>query len=357
MGRHLILMDAFKGSISSKEAAEAVASGIRAYDPTAIIDSSPVADGGEGTLDVYLALGYDVKTAMTMDLAGRPCEVEYAVKGTDAVIEVARICGLPMRRSEDDPVRMNTRGVGRLIEQLRDQGITQIRLALGGTGTTDGGLGLLAEVGCRLEDASGDPILFQTNPLLETHTIQCPAYPVQLEALVDVTALYHGPDGPAYLFGPQKGLLPEDIVKLDQQLERIERLLGLENVKGTGAAGGLGGAIYALGGTIVPGAKTILQHLRVAERMEQADYVWTGEGRVDRQSQIGKLPGEVTRMAQAADVPCLILAGIVEENMPQALDCRSIHGGQAITLDPEQTMIRMSEQARKWLEELSLKQG
>lgn len=132
MGRHLILMDAFKGSISSKEAAEAVASGIRAYDPTAIIDSSPVADGGEGTLDVYLALGYDVKTAMTMDLAGRPCEVEYAVKGTDAVIEVARICGLPMRRSEDDPVRMNTRGVGRLIEQLRDQGITQIRLALAG---------------------------------------------------------------------------------------------------------------------------------------------------------------------------------------------------------------------------------
>jgi len=137
MGRHLILMDAFKGSISSNEAAEAVASGIRAYDPTAIIDSSPVADGGEGTLDVYLALGYDVKTAMTMDLAGRPCEVEYAVKGTDAVIEVARICGLPMRRSEDDPVRMNTRGVGRLIAQLRDQGITQIRLALGGTGTTD----------------------------------------------------------------------------------------------------------------------------------------------------------------------------------------------------------------------------
>lgn len=132
MARHLILMDAFKGSISSKEAAEAVASGIRAYDPTAIIDSSPVADGGEGTLEVYLALGYKEKTAVTIDLAGRPCEVQYAVKDSDAVIEVARICGLPMRQSGDDPVRVNTRGVGRLMEQLRDQGITRIRLALGG---------------------------------------------------------------------------------------------------------------------------------------------------------------------------------------------------------------------------------
>ncbi len=357
MARHLILMDAFKGSISSKEAAEAVASGIQAHDPTATIDYSPVADGGEGTLDVYLALGYEEKTAMTMDLADRPCEIEYAVKDAEAVIEVARICGLPMRHGEDDPVRMNTRGVGRLIAQLRDQGITHIRLALGGTGTTDGGLGLLAEVGCRLHDTMGEPISFHTNPLLETHAIQCPTYPVRLEALVDVTAPYHGPDGPAYLFGPQKGLLPDEVARLDQQLERIGTLLGLENVKGAGAAGGLGGAIYALGGAIVPGAKTILQHLRVAERMKQADYVWTGEGRVDRQSQIGKLPGEVTRMAKAAGIPCLILAGIVEEKMPQALDCRSIHADQPITLDPEQTKIRMQEQACKWLKELSLKQG
>ncbi|MCY1690002.1 glycerate kinase [Exiguobacterium sp. SL14] len=356
MARHLILMDAFKGSISSIEGAEAVASGIRAHDPTAIIDFSPVADGGEGTLDVYLALGYELKTAMTMDLAGRQCEVQYAVKDSDAVIEVARICGLPMRRVEDDPIRMNTRGVGRLINQLRDQGITHIRLALGGTGTTDGGLGLLAEVGCQPQDASSVPISFQTNPLLETQDIRCSAYPVRLEALVDVTAPYWGQDGPAYLFGPQKGLLPQDIVRLDQQLERIGRLLGLEGIAGR-SAGGLGGAVHALGGTIVPGARTILQHLRVAERMQEADYVWTGEGRVDRQSQIGKLPGEVARMANAASVPCLILAGIVEEKMPQALDCRSIHVGQAITLDPEQTKIRMQEQAQKWLEELSVKQG
>ena len=357
MARHLILMDAFKGSISSKDAAEAVASGIKTHDPSAIIDFSPVADGGEGTLDVYLALGYELKTAMTMDLAGRSCEVQYAVKDSDAVIEVARICGLPMRRVEDDPIRMNTRGVGRLINQLRDQGVTTIRLALGGTGTTEGGLGLLAVVGCQLQESSGVPISFRTNPLLETQDIRCSAYPVQLEALVDVTAPYWGQDGPAYLFGPQKGLLPEDIVKLDQQLERIGRLLGIEGVAGAGAAGGIGGAVHALGGLIVPGAEMILQHLRVAERIQQADYVWTGEGRVDRQSQIGKLPGEVARMAKAASVPCLILAGIVEEKMPQALDCRSIHANQAITLDPEQTKIRMQEQARKWLEELSVKQG
>lgn len=132
MARHLILMDAFKGSISSKDAAEAVASGMRAHDPTAIVDSSPVADGGEGTLDVYLALGYELKTAMTMDLAGRPCEVQYAVKGRTLSSKSRVFVDCRCGASKTHPIRMNTRGVGRLMNQLRDQGITHIRLALEG---------------------------------------------------------------------------------------------------------------------------------------------------------------------------------------------------------------------------------
>ncbi|MGI1804615.1 glycerate kinase [Exiguobacterium sp. TDN 0502] len=357
MGRHLILMDTFKGSISSKEAAEAVAAGILAGDPAAIIDSSPVADGGEGTLDVYVSLGYQLQTAWTIDLAGRSCEVEYAQRGQEAIIEVARICGLLMRQATDDPVRLHTRGIGRLVTQLQAQGMTRIRFALGGTGTTDGGLGLLAELDCLLQDAFAQPIAFQTNPLIETAQLSCRIYPLELEALVDVTAPYFGPDGPAHLFGPQKELRPEEIVLLDHHLERIGRLLHLEGVSGAGAAGGLGGAIHAIGGTIVSGAETILTELQVKERIEKAGYVWTGEGRVDRQSSIGKLPGEVVRLAQAAGVPCLVLAGLVEDPIPGALDCRSIHAGRTITLDRDQTYLRLKEQAQKWTAELLPKEG
>ncbi|KOP30282.1 hypothetical protein ADM98_15735 [Exiguobacterium sp. BMC-KP] len=355
--RHLILLDTFKGSITSEKAAEAVAAGILQQDPFAIIDRSPVADGGEGTLAVFASEGYTIRRETTIDLAGRSCKVMYAQKGDEAIIEVAQICGLTMRHENDDPFLMHTRGVGNLVNTLRKKGITKIRIALGGTGTTDGGLGFLHEMGCSLKDEKGVQIQFQTNPLVETKQIIRKKVSFSLEALVDVRSPYSGEDGPAYLFGAQKGLQRGEIVCLDQRLKEIGSLLELEHVQGAGAAGGLGGAIHAIGGTITSGAQSILAYLRVEERLKQADYVWTGEGKVDRQSQLGKVTGEIARVASIVQVPCLVLAGVVEEKIPGTLDCRSIHEGQPITLDREQTYARLKEQARSWLEELSAKQG
>ena len=355
--RHLILCDTFKGSITSEEAAEAVAAGILQQDPFAIIDCSPVADGGEGTLAVYVAGGYEMRTEWTVDLAGRPCQVMYAQHEQEAVIEVAQICGLSMKHETDDPFLLHTKGVGHLVQTLRQKGMTKIRIALGGTGTTDGGLGFLHEMGCSLRDEENRPIRFHTNPLVETRRLTCRHVPFSLEGLVDVRSRYSGEDGPAYLFGPQKGLRRDEIACLDQRLKEMETILGLGNIQGAGAAGGLGGAIHAVGGTIVSGAQSILSYIEFDKRLQKADYVWTGEGKVDRQSQLGKITGEIVRAAGIAQVPCLVLAGIVEEKLTGALDCRSIHADQAITLDPEQTKIRMQEQAQKWLEELSVKQG
>lgn len=355
--RHLILMDTFKGSLASKEAAEAVAAGILQQDPSAIIDQSPVADGGEGTLAVYAAGGYEIRTEWTVDLAGRPCEVMYAQHEQEAVIEVAQICGLSMRHETDDPFLLHTKGVGHLVQTLRRKGMTKIRVALGGTGTTDGGLGFLHEMGCSLRDAEDRPIRFHTNPLVETRRLACIDAPFSLEALVDVRSHYSGQDGPAYLFGPQKGLRRNEIEYLDQRLKEMETILKLENIQGAGAAGGLGGAIHAVGGTIVSGAQSILTYIGFEERLRKADYVWTGEGKVDRQSQLGKITGEIVRSAGVAQVPCLILAGIVEEKVSGALDCRSIHVNQPVTLDKEQTFARLKEQASIWLKELSQEQG
>lgn len=355
--RHLILMDTFKGSLASKEAAEAVAAGILQRDPSAIIDQSPVADGGEGTLTVYAAGGYEMRTEWTVDLAGRPCEVMYAQHGQEAVIEVAQICGLSMRHETDDPFLLHTKGVGHLVQTLRRKGMTKIRVALGGTGTTDGGLGFLHEMGCSLRDEEDRPIRFHTNPLVETQRLTCIDASFSLEALVDVRSHYSGQDGPAYLFGPQKGLRRNEIEYLDQRLKEMETILKLENIQGAGAAGGLGGAIHAVGGTIVSGAQSILTYIGFEERLRKADYVWTGEGKVDHQSQLGKITGEIVRSAGIAQVPCLILAGIVEEKIPGALDCRSIHVDRPVTLDKEQTFARLTEQTSIWLKELSQEQG
>ncbi|WP_394679088.1 glycerate kinase [uncultured Exiguobacterium sp.] len=355
--RHLILMDTFKGSLSSKEAAEAVAAGILQQDPSAIIDQSPVADGGEGTIAVYAAGGYEMRTEWTVDLAGRPCEVMYAQYEQEAVVEVAQICGLAMRRKTDDPFLLHTKGVGHLVQTLRQKGMTKIRVALGGTGTTDGELGFLHEMGCSLRDEKNHPIRFQTNPLVETRRLTCIDALFSLEALVDVRSHYSGEDGPAYLFGPQKGLRRNEIDCLDKRLKEMEAILKLEDIQGAGAAGGLGGAIHAVGGTIVSGAQSILAYIGFEERLQKADYVWTGEGKVDRQSQLGKITGEIVRSAGIAQVPCLILAGIVEEKISGALDCRSIHVDRPVTLDKEQTFARLTEQTSIWLKELSWEQG
>ncbi len=216
-------------------------------DPDATIDWSPVADGGEGTLAALSANGFRELTAMTIDLAGRPIRVTYVQKGQTAVIEAATICGLHLKRPEDAALLLDTRGIGRLVKQTLATGVSDLYLALGGTGTTDGGLGLLSELGAQLLTKTGRPIPWQTNPLLETKQIRLPKVIDGLHVLADVTATYAGKTGSAHVFGPQKGLTAQQIKLLDARLSHLGQQLGVEHVAGAGAAGGLGGAAYALG--------------------------------------------------------------------------------------------------------------
>jgi len=155
---HFICIDSFKGCIRSEDAACAIERGIRHADPDATIDWSPVADGGEGTIDTLLANGFEKIEDATIDLAGRSIDVAYAQKGRIAVIEAATVCGLHLKRPEDEAFSVHTRGIGRLVRQVLATDVSDVFLALGGTATTDGGLGFLAELGADLLTETGAPI-------------------------------------------------------------------------------------------------------------------------------------------------------------------------------------------------------
>lgn len=353
MMHHLIVIDSFKGSVSSKEAALAVRQGILRADPAATIDWSPGADGGEGTLEMLLENGFRQVEAKTIDLAGRPICAVYAQKNKSVVIEVARACGLGQVEPGDQRLHLDTRGVGRLVRHAMQAGATEIFLALGGTGTTDGGLGLLHELGATLLDASKQPITWTGNPLLETEQIILPELPVQLYVLADVTAPYAGGRGAAKVFGPQKGLTAAEIELLDVHLERVGNLLGVNEVAGAGAAGGLGVAAFALGADIQSGAAFLLGQIEFERRLAVADYVWTGEGQLDLQTALGKLPGIVAERANQAGIPCMMLAGRVEQRDERALMCASIHDvGEEVTLDSKMTCMRLARRANQISERL-----
>ncbi|MCK2156237.1 glycerate kinase [Exiguobacterium sp. 17-1] len=353
---HFIGIDSFKGCLGSADAARAIKTGILHADPDATIDWSPVADGGEGTIDVLSANGFEKIITPTIDLAGRPIEVSYAQKDRIAVVEVAMICGLHLKRPEDDAFSLHTRGVGRLVRHVLATDASDIFLALGGTATTDGGLGFLAELGADLLTQTGRPISWQTNPLMETKQLRLPKTGMSLHVLADVTASYAGEQGAACVFGPQKGLNASEIAVLDGRLTEIGRRLQIEHIKGAGAAGGLGGAAYALGASIESGASFILRMIHAKERIERADYVWTGEGRVDRQTAMGKLPSQVSALADRAGIPCILLAGEVTERLEQAWICEAIHDPDEVkTLDPFVTKQRLARRAEQIVRRLNPK--
>jgi len=316
--RHAIVIDSFKGCLSSKEAGQAAARGILRADPLAEVAVYPVADGGEGTLEA-LPPSFRLVDCETIDPLGRPVTARYAVRGSEAVIETSKSCGLALVNVEDRSAeRMHTGGVGRLIQSAIARGCKVIYVALGGSGTTDGGLGMLRELGGVCRDQYGNAVT-EGNPLLRTYSVNTPRLDAELVLLADVANPFAGPDGAAHVFGPQKGLSPEEVERFDVALRRVGRLLGVEEEPGTGAPGGPRGALIALGATRRSGARFVLEESGALEAILKADIVWTGEGRIDMQTARGKLPAVVASCAHRT----IALAGqVADEGIVEAY---SIH--------------------------------
>ena len=263
----------------------------------------PVADGGEGTAEVFAAaFGGEWRVTAASDPLGRPVPGRYLVlEDGSVVVEAAETVGLRLLAEEErDPMEGSSRGLGELLLAAAAGASGPILVGLGDTATVDGGAGLLEVVGDRLAGR-------------------------ELEALCDVRNPLLGERGAARAFGPQKGASPEEVEALEQRLAADERLRPYAELPGAGAAGGLGAAIAALGGRLSSGAGVVLERVGFHGLIAGADLVVTGEGTVDRSSFEGKAVGEVVRACVENGVRCAVFGGVVVE-APAGAEAHALSG-------------------------------
>ncbi|MEU0666886.1 glycerate kinase [Streptomyces lavendulocolor] len=332
--RIVVAPGGFKESLSAREAAEAIAEGLLRVLPDAELDLVPLVDGGEGTAEALAAAtgGRIVPCPATGPL-GDPVDSGFALLGDgSAVVEMAAVAGLalvpPDRR---DPGATTTYGVGELIRAALDAGARRVLVGCGDSGTSDGGAGALRALGVRLLDASGAELPHGGSSLTRLAVVDPGGLDPRLadtELLVACNPynVLCGERGVARVFGPQKGGTPARCEELSVALEHWAAALtaafapgvDLRCAPGTGASGGLGAGLAAVGARLLPRFEVLLDGLDLAARLGRADLVVTGEGALDAQTVRGKVPGEVARRAREAGVPVLALAGSLGEGAGEA---------------------------------------
>lgn len=344
----VIAPDSFKESVSAPEAAAAIARGVKAAHPGAHAVCVPMADGGEGTVEAVLAAASgQARTRTVNDALGHKVDAEWGLldDGT-AVIEMAAAAGLeliaPARR---DPMRASSHGVGELMLAALDAGARRIILGLGGSATNDAGAGMLTALGARLLDAQGRSLppggaALAALDRVDAHGLDARLAQTEIIVASDVDNPLCGPQGASHVFGPQKGATPEQVAALDAALARCAdvcaRELGVDHRHhpGAGAAGGLGFAARAfLNASFRPGVDVVAELGGLADAVQGAALVFTGEGRMDAQTLRGKTPAGVARIAQAAGVPVVALAGSLGEGY-EALHACGINAAFSIAPGP-----------------------
>ncbi len=330
--RVVVCLDKFRGSLRADEACAALAQGIRAAAPAHEVREVPVADGGEGTIDALVRAGYERRAAAAHDPAGRPVQVDFAVRDGRAVVELAQASGLHHVAGQQIPLTASTFGTGEVIRAALGEGCSTIVLAVGGSATTDGGAGMLQALGARLFTADGSPAGPGGAGLLGLARIDLAGLDPRLartEVILasDVSNPLLGPEGAAAVYGPQKGASPRDILVLEEGLERLATAMARETGAdragdpGAGAAGGTGfAALAVLGARRRPGIEFMLEELHVAKLLDGACLAVTGEGRLDSQSLQGKAPAGVAALAASLGVPLVLVAGQLDLTAAQQRD-------------------------------------
>jgi glycerate kinase len=319
--------------LTARAAAAALARGVRDRGMRAI--EVPVADGGDGTLDVLMAAAEAASPArvarhrVTGPL-GRSITARLGwLDSGSAVIELAEAAGLRLLPAwRLDPLRATSRGAGELIRIALESGAVRIIVGVGGSASTDGGAGLLQALGAGLLDGSGRPIGPGAAGLATVARIDLSSlHPRLRDCLIDVATdvrnpLY-GPDGAATVFAPQKGATPDQAQTLDAALARFASIAerdagaaGLAQLAGAGAAGGCGFALALIGARLLPGAALVCDLVRLDAALEGATAVITGEGRLDMQTAEGKAPAEVAARAHRRGIPCAAVAGQISAEPP-----------------------------------------
>jgi glycerate kinase len=303
--------------------------GVLAAIPSAEVTKVPVADGGDGLVEVLIeALGGEALPLTVSGPLGEPVRATlcHVPSLGLAAIEMATASGLALLSDEQrDPTRTSTCGTGELIRAALDLGVQRIIVGIGGSATNDGGIGMAAALGVRFLDADGREVTPVGGALgqirrVDTRGLDPRLKPVRCDVLCDVDNPLTGPRGAAVVYGPQKGATPEQVAALDAGLshlaERLRADLGLDvsDLPGAGAAGGLGAGLHAfLGAKLRRGVDLVLDLVGLEQALDGADLVITAEGRIDGQTAHGKAPAGVAERAKARNIPCIAIAGSIGE--------------------------------------------
>jgi len=364
MKKIIIAPDSFKGTMSAKEVCDIISKAVKDSIAGAELYCIPMSDGGEGMVSSYLELlGGQAFTAKVSGPKGKAVDCPYGIlpDGT-AVAEMAGCAGLMLMEGELDPLNASTRGVGELFGILKDKGCKKLLLGIGGSATNDCGVGMAHAMGFKFLDNDGREVKPYAKNIARICDIIKPEKPFGLSITVacDVNNPLCGINGASYIFGPQKGLKPEQIAPLDDSIKSfadlIEQKLGVsvENVPGAGAAGGLGAALMAFcGAELKPGIELLLDVAHFDMLAQDADLIITGEGRLDIQSISGKVPVGVGRRAKVAGTDCIAICGCTGKGAEAAFD----EGIKAIypCSDGTESFEEIKKNCRNALYETSLK--
>jgi len=334
--RIVIAPDSFKGCLTALEVCDALQRGVLAAVPEAQVVKVPMADGGEGTVQALVdATGGTLITEVVEGPLGEPVHAVFGIMGDGrtAVIEMAAASGLPLvPENRRNPLLTSTYGTGQLMAAAIQRGCRSLIVGIGGSATTDGGAAMAQALGARFTDSGGEAIQRVTGGnLADVATVDASAVrellrDVEVRVACDVDNPLYGVTGAAHVYGPQKGATEAMVAELDAGLRHYAELLTLAlgadvaDVPGAGAAGGLGAGLLAFcGASLQRGVRIVVDAVRLAEKVNGADLVITGEGRIDRQTAFGKTPSGVAQVARRAGVPVVAVAGGV------GLDARALH--------------------------------
>ena len=332
----LIAIDSFKGSLSSKEAGEAIKSGILRVIPDAEVLISPLADGGEGTVETLVeALGGSLETVRVKGPLFQEVEAHYGIlsdsqyspkDGKHAVMDMSHASGITLVSPEErNPLKTSSYGVGEMILDAYHKGCTRFLIGIGGSAANDGGIGMLSALGFHFRKENGEEISPTGEGLKDLASIDATSVPESLfqcsfQIACDVENPLYGENGASLIYGFQKGGNKEILSQMDLWMKRYSELVKEYNptanpeAPGSGAAGGLGFAFRSfLQGELKSGVSLILEETELSEKMQGANLVITGEGRLDEQSAMGKAPIGVAKLAKAQGIPVIAFAGAVTE--------------------------------------------
>jgi len=326
----VVAADSFKGSMSSAEIGKSVQKGIRKIFPQAEIIIVPVADGGEGTVEALVdGTNGQYKKVIVNGPLMTSVSATYGITGDGrtAVIEMASASGLPLVPDrEKNPMKTTTFGTGELIKNALSNGCREFLIGIGGSATNDCGMGMMQALGLKFLDKEGNELGQGGQNLIKTDSIDKSNILNELSECrfliaCDVENPLYGENGAAHIYSRQKGADEPMVLELDKGLRHFSEIVknefnfDMNDLPGSGAAGGLGGGFAAfLNGILKPGIDIVLEKTNLAEKIKGADFVITGEGRIDFQSIMGKTPVGVSKLAEKQGIPVIAIAGAVADD-------------------------------------------